>query len=42
MNGVSRWKRMPFGGYKNSGLGRQNDLDEMYSFTQVKSVNVMI
>lgn len=42
VNGVSRWKGMPFGGYKNSGLGRQNDIDEMYSFTQVKSVNVMI
>lgn len=42
VNGVSRWKGMPFGGYKNSGLGRQNDLDEMMSFTQVKSVNVML
>ncbi|GLU48741.1 aldehyde dehydrogenase family protein [Nocardiopsis ansamitocini] len=30
--------RMPFGGYKQSGLGRENGLEAMREFTQVKSV----
>ncbi|MEA2467888.1 MAG: betaine-aldehyde dehydrogenase [Thermoleophilaceae bacterium] len=30
----------PFGGYKNSGVGREEGLEEMLSFTQVKTVNV--
>ena len=30
----------PFGGYKNSGLGREEDLEELESYTQVKNVNV--
>ena len=30
----------PFGGYKDSGLGREEDTDELYSYTQVKNVNV--
>jgi (Z)-2-((N-methylformamido)methylene)-5-hydroxybutyrolactone dehydrogenase len=29
---------MPFGGYKSSGLGRENGLEAMHEFTQVKSV----
>jgi betaine-aldehyde dehydrogenase len=33
---------MPFGGYKNSGLGRDECFDEMISCTQVKSVNVRL
>jgi betaine-aldehyde dehydrogenase len=30
----------PFGGYKESGLGKENDLDELLSYTRVKNVNV--
>jgi len=30
----------PFGGYKNSGLGRDEDVEELLSYTQVKNVNV--
>jgi 2-formylbenzoate dehydrogenase len=33
---------VPFGGFKNSGVGREEDLGEMLSFTQVKTVNVPI
>jgi betaine-aldehyde dehydrogenase len=30
----------PFGGYKNSGLGREESKDELFEFTQTKNVNV--
>ena len=30
----------PFGGVKNSGVGREEDLSEIESYTQVKSVNI--
>jgi betaine-aldehyde dehydrogenase len=30
---------VPFGGYKESGVGKEECLDELLSFTQVKSVN---
>ena len=30
----------PFGGYKDSGVGRDEDVDELLSYTQVKNVNV--
>lgn len=33
---------VPFGGYKESGGGREESLEEMLSFTQTKSVNVSI
>ncbi len=32
----------PFGGYKQSGLGREECLDELLSYTQVKNVNVAL
>ena len=31
----------PFGGYKNSGVGREEDIEELESYTQVKNVNVL-
>ena len=31
---------IPFGGYKNSGLGREKGVDAMRHYTQVKSVIV--
>lgn len=30
----------PFGGFKNSGIGREEDIEELLSYTQVKNVNV--
>ncbi len=32
----------PFGGYKMSGLGREESKDELFEFTQIKNVNVAI
>jgi acyl-CoA reductase-like NAD-dependent aldehyde dehydrogenase len=33
---------VPFGGYKQSGLGREESLAELVSYTQIKSVNVTL
>lgn len=33
---------MPFGGMKNSGLGREEGLDELLSYTETKSVHVRL
>lgn len=33
---------MPFGGWKNSGVGTEEDLDELLSYTRPKSINVML
>lgn len=30
----------PFGGFKDSGIGREEDIEELLSYTQVKNVNV--
>ena len=30
----------PYGGVKNSGLGREEDFDELLSYTQIKSVHI--
>jgi betaine-aldehyde dehydrogenase len=41
VNDVSRHILMaPFGGWKDSGLGREEDLSEVESYTQVKNVHV--
>jgi 2-formylbenzoate dehydrogenase len=31
---------MPFGGFKNSGLGREESIEELLSHTQEKSINI--
>jgi 2-formylbenzoate dehydrogenase len=43
INGASRhfWG-MPFGGVKSSGVGREESLEELLSYTQLKSVNVLL
>ena len=43
INGTGRhfWG-VPFGGWKNSGVGREEDVSELLSFTQTKAVNVML
>src|SRR5690606_27502056 len=30
----------PFGGYKLSGVGREESIDELLEFTQIKSINI--
>jgi 2-formylbenzoate dehydrogenase len=37
---AAHYHGVPFGGFKNSGVGREEDLSELLSFTQVKTVNV--
>ena len=32
----------PFGGYKQSGLGREESLDELLHYTQVKNINITL
>ncbi len=43
VNGSSRhfWG-MPFGGFKSSGVGREESLEELISYTQTKTVNVFL
>lgn len=43
INGSSRhFPGVPFAGQKNSGLDSEEGIEELYSFTQSKTVNVMI
>ena len=37
---AAHYNGVPFGGFKNSGVGREEDLSERLSFTQVKTVNM--
>jgi acyl-CoA reductase-like NAD-dependent aldehyde dehydrogenase len=43
INGASgHFYGTPFGGLKNSGLGREEGIDELLSYTEVKTVHVML
>jgi len=43
INGSSRhFIGAPFGGYKQSGLGREESLEELLSYTQIKHVNINV
>ena len=43
VNGVSRhFPGVPYGGVKSSGVGREESLEELLGFTQVKAVNVAL
>jgi len=43
INGTSaHYMAMPFGGYRNSGTGREEGLEELLSYTEEKSVHVML
>ncbi|OQV02397.1 hypothetical protein CLAIMM_07601 [Cladophialophora immunda] len=41
-NVAKHYLNMPFGGQKNSGLGREECFDELIAFTQQKAVNVSL
>ncbi|HUQ78468.1 MAG TPA: aldehyde dehydrogenase family protein [Patescibacteria group bacterium] len=38
----TRYPAMPFGGWRNSGVGVEHGLDEILSFTRLRSVNIRI
>ena len=38
----SHFKGVPFGGYKNSGLDTEEGIEELYSYTQLKTVNIIM
>ena len=43
INGVATNPRaVPFGGYKNSGVGRERGLEELYSYTEEKAVQIFL
>jgi betaine-aldehyde dehydrogenase len=43
VNGVnSHVRAVPFGGYKNSGVGRERGIEELYSYTEEKSVQIFL
>jgi betaine-aldehyde dehydrogenase len=43
INGSSQhWVGVPFGGYKQSGMGREESIEELLACTQIKTVNVML
>jgi acyl-CoA reductase-like NAD-dependent aldehyde dehydrogenase len=43
INGSSRhYRATPFGGMKNSGLGSEEGLGELLSYTEAKMVNVIL
>ena len=43
VNGVgTHFRGVPYGGFKNSGVGREEGLDEMLSYTEVKAVNILL
>ena len=42
INGVgAHYPAFPYGGYKNSGIGREESLEELLGYTQVKAVSII-
>jgi betaine-aldehyde dehydrogenase len=39
-HGNKRYKGAPFGGFKDSGVGREHSVHELLSYTQVKNINI--
>jgi acyl-CoA reductase-like NAD-dependent aldehyde dehydrogenase len=33
---------VPFGGYKLSGVGREESIEELYAFSQTKNINITL
>lgn len=43
INNISRhFLGAPFGGYKQSGIGREESIEELFDYTQVKNVNITL
>jgi acyl-CoA reductase-like NAD-dependent aldehyde dehydrogenase len=43
VNAVSHhYKAVPFGGYKNSGIGKEEGLDEIVGYTEAKTINIIL
>jgi acyl-CoA reductase-like NAD-dependent aldehyde dehydrogenase len=43
INGTSaHFKGTPFGGFRNSGIGREEATDELHSYTEEKSIHIML
>ena len=43
VNGMNTHVRaVPFGGYKNSGVGRERGIEELYSYTEEKSLQIFL
>jgi betaine-aldehyde dehydrogenase len=40
INSSGRYLGAPYGGWKQSGLGREESLDELLSYTQIKNINL--
>jgi len=38
--GGKRFKGAPFGGFKQSGIGREHSLDELLGYCQIKNINI--
>ncbi|HEV3373086.1 MAG TPA: aldehyde dehydrogenase family protein, partial [Xanthobacteraceae bacterium] len=36
------FKGTPYGGYKNSGVGRESCLEELLSYTEVKTIQIFL
>jgi betaine-aldehyde dehydrogenase len=41
-NASAHFHGAPFGGYKSSGIGREESFEELLEFTQTKNVNVTL
>jgi acyl-CoA reductase-like NAD-dependent aldehyde dehydrogenase len=43
VNGVgAHYPATPFGGFKNSGTGREEAIDDMLSYTEEKAINIVL
>lgn len=43
VNGVgTHFKGTPYGGYKNSGIGRESCMEELLSYTEVKAIQILL
>jgi len=43
INGVgTHYRGVPYGGTKNSGVGTEEGLDELMSYTEIKSINIVM
>jgi betaine-aldehyde dehydrogenase len=40
INSSGRYLGAPYGGWKQSGVGHEESLDELLSYTQIKNVNM--